>query len=89
MSKYDDEYSNYYIICPYCKKEVISDTEGLDFEEDDEERSCSCGKRYYLRSEIEISHTTKPCCELNDEKHVFVENERGFKTCSVCGLVEA
>lgn len=91
MSKYEYQYDDEKVICPYCQHSYRQDAG--DFSEDDEVEECdNCGKQYHLYQEISITHNTKPDCELNNEAHDYKDERLSdgstYPFCTVCGKIK-
>ena len=88
MSKYEDQYDDNYIICPYCK--YYYQCEGEDYEESGVEGECpECGKIYVRTTIFEVSHKTEPDCNLNKTNHRWeskkLSNGVHHDFCTICG----
>lgn len=65
------------IICPYCKEEQgdmweVREDEGI-------EECPKCSKKFYWRRRVEVEYITNADCELNNEKHNFIEPNEWMK----------
>jgi len=90
MSKYEDQYDNNVMICPYCKESYQPD--GEDYSTDERIEECeSCGKKYLAWQDFTVSHESNPDCALNGEEHVWEKREvkdRGVREfCEICGKI--
>lgn len=91
MSKYHEINSSYDVLCPYCRHKY--QPEMADCDEYERVATCDkCGKKYFLSQIFDITHVTRPDCEINGEQHQLVGHNNASKTfswqvCTVCGLV--
>jgi len=73
-------------ICPYCGYKYQVETEDISqirrIEECEE-----CGKKFYSYDEIEFTHYATPDCELNGEKHKWIQSSKynWYWECKICG----
>lgn len=94
MSQYKSKNDNNDSICPYCGDRHKVESE--DYEEFDHEIVCDeCGMKYWLSSEITVTHTTIPDCALNGKEHDFElvalpSGKKAYfcKVCDKCRLYE-
>ena len=82
--EYEDE-----MICPYCGHSTHVDGEDYSIDDVRIEECFKCGKNFKFQSEIIVTHSTTPDCELNGEEHVYAERQAHHFTkaeeCTICG----
>ena len=88
LSKYEDEWDEDYVICPYCEHKYQPEAES--YSEDVSEETCGeCGKKYTLYQEFSVTHRTSPDCKLNGQAHVWelkkLRGGRSHDFCETCG----
>ena len=89
MSTIEEQIDSTLMICPYCKDSY--QPEGENFHEDEEIEECgTCGAKYYTYQSISIDNVARPDCELNNDKHDYVQsvNFDDLFICSTCGAVK-
>jgi len=70
MARYNTEYNDEGVICPYCGfsnpsgKAVSVDTAATS-------QCGDCGKYFDHEQMLVITHVTTPDCELNGDRHIF------------------
>ena len=89
-SKYDDQYDDNNVVCPYCGEKY--QPEGEDYSEDTREEECyECGKTYWVNQSFSVTHVTEPDCGLNGEDHQWEQESNGVNTfnhCVICDKYE-
>ena len=82
MSEIDHEYTGE-IVCPYCGYEF---SDSCEFQENDGDIECDCGKTFEYRRIITVEYCTSKNCELNGEEHDFQpsKDSQYVETCSKC-----
>lgn len=87
-SKYDDEYDDNNVVCPYCKGEY--QPEGEDYSEDSREEECDdCGKFYHVHQSFSVTHITTPDCDLNGGQHEWEKESNGINTFNHCLICDS
>lgn len=87
MSTYEEKTDSNNVICPYCGHSYQCEAE--DYCEDGREEECDeCGKKFHMSTYFDVTHTTEPDCELNEEQHEWesftLRNGKTHDFCKVC-----
>ncbi len=72
MSKEIEAFQTAEVTCPYCSFEFSDSWEfgSLRSDGDSDEMECDeCGKKFYVRCNLEISYTSSGLCKENNKKH--------------------
>lgn len=86
MPTYEEQSSNYKRFCPYCGHS--HEVEAEDYTEDTYTVDCECGKKYFAVDSFEVTHHSRPDCELNGYQHKWesLKVSSGYHDfCAVCG----
>ena len=88
MSKYQDQFDDSVVVCPYCNHQYQPEAE--DFNEEERIQECmNCEKKFHHQDEISYTHSTRPDCEINGEAHVWELVEScNHDFCAVCDTIK-